>query len=218
MGLAPKIPRNRPIFRVTMDITLPGRTGREDLSEAELVSLARQRDSATWSEIYVQHYTRLYRYIYGYLGSKEEAEDLAAQVFLEAIQSIDSYHDTGRPLLAWLFGIAKNLIRGRAKRVRKNLELVAKQTAELQEAPSSQGGISPEMMDLLKGLGSLTTEQRETVVLRFLAGLSAKETGLVMGKTENAIYALQVRAIATLRRLLTDPADQALPTIEEIAV
>ncbi|HEU0073191.1 MAG TPA: sigma-70 family RNA polymerase sigma factor [Dehalococcoidia bacterium] len=188
-----------------MELTLSGPTGRENLTEAQLVLLARQRDAATWSEIYVQHYTRVYRYIYGYLGSKEEAEDLAAQVFLEAIQNIDSYHDRGRPLLAWLFGIAKNLIRGRAKRVRRNLEAIANQTAELQRTPSSQGGISPEMMDILKGLNSLTGEQRETLVLRFLTGLTAKETGLVMGKTEYAVYALQVRGLATLRRLMSEP-------------
>lgn len=190
-----------------MELTLSAPTGRENLSEAELVLLARRRDAATWSEIYVQHYTRIFRYIYGSLGSKEESEDLAAQVFLEAIQSIDSYRDHGRPLLAWLFGIAKNLIRGQAKRARRSRETVDRQTAELQEAPSSPGGIKPEVLDLLEGLENLTDLQREVLRLRFLVGLSAKETGLVMGKTEHAIYALQVRAIATLRRLMSERPD-----------
>jgi RNA polymerase sigma-70 factor (ECF subfamily) len=68
------------------------------------------------------------------------------------------------------------------------------------------------MMDLLKGLECLTNEQREALVLRFLGGLSAKETGLVMGKTENAVYSLQVRAIATLRRLMSDQSNAGVPS------
>ena len=112
-----------------MDATLSGLTGRENCTEEELVQLARQRDAATWSEIYVQNYTRVYGYAYGYLGLKEDAEDLAAQVFVEAMQSIDSYRDMGRPLIAWLYGIARNLIRERAKRARRARETLEKQTA-----------------------------------------------------------------------------------------
>lgn len=55
--------------------------------------LARRRDATTWSEIYHQNYPRVYAYIYGHLGLKEESEDLAAQVFLEAMQGIESYRD-----------------------------------------------------------------------------------------------------------------------------
>jgi RNA polymerase sigma-70 factor, ECF subfamily len=203
MRLPSKIPSDLSILKVTMDLTLSRPTGGEKLSETDLVAMARRRDAGTWSEIYVRHYAQVYRYIYGYLGLKEESEDLAAQVFLEAIQSIDSYRDQGRPLLAWLYGIAKNLIRGQAKRIRKLQETIAKQTAELQEMPVSLGGIDPDMLDLVHGLEGLTPEQRETLTLRFFGGLSAKQTGLVMGKTEHAVYALQVRGIAALRRLMS---------------
>ena len=191
---------------MTMNLTLPQPTGRENLTEAELIPIARQRDAGTWSEIYVRHYARVYRYVYGYVGSREESEDLAAQVFLEALQSIDSFREQGRPLIAWFYGIARNLIRDRAKRRRKNQESIAGQAAELQLANGSQGGISAEVLDLVQGLRDLTAEQRETLILRFYGGLSAKEAGLVMGKTENAVYALQVRAIASLRRLIHDEA------------
>jgi RNA polymerase sigma-70 factor (ECF subfamily) len=194
-----------------MDATISGFTGRENCTEDELVMLARQRDAATWSEIYVQNYTRVYSYVYGYLGLKEESEDLAAQVFLEAMQSIESYRDMGRPLIAWLYGIARNLIRARAKSARKAKETLEKQTAELEREPHSQGGISPDMLDLIEGLGSLTSDQRETLVLRFFVGLSAREAGALMGKTENAIYALQVRGLSTLRHLISPRAASGQP-------
>jgi RNA polymerase sigma-70 factor (ECF subfamily) len=64
-------------------------------------------------------------------------------------------------------------------------------------------------MDLIDGINGLTKEQRETLVLRFYVGLSAKEAGEILGKTEHAIYALQVRAIASLRRLLGEGSSES---------
>jgi RNA polymerase sigma-70 factor (ECF subfamily) len=47
-----------------------------------------------------------------------------------------------------------------------------------------------------------TPDQRDVVIYRFFAGLSSAETGLVMGKREGSIRALQFRAMAALRAIL----------------
>ena len=57
-------------------------------------------------------------------------------------------------------------------------------------------------MDLEHALGHLTKIQREVVLLRYFAGLTAAETGQVIGRPETAVYALQARALAALRRQL----------------
>jgi len=51
-------------------------------------------------------------------------------------------------------------------------------------------------------MGCLTDTQREVVRLRYFAGLSASEAGQVIGRPETAVYALQARALAALRRQL----------------
>ena len=51
-------------------------------------------------------------------------------------------------------------------------------------------------------LPALTDEQRETIALRFFAGLSAREAAEAMGKQEGTVRGLQFRAIAALRRQL----------------
>jgi RNA polymerase sigma-70 factor (ECF subfamily) len=58
-------------------------------------------------------------------------------------------------------------------------------------------------IDLEDAIRRITKDQREVVLLRYFAGLSALETGQVMGRPETAIYALQARALAALRRQLT---------------
>ena len=171
--------------------------------------MAKQRDAAAWSSLYSQHHDAVYRYIYGRLGQKEEAEDLASQVFLEALQSIDSFNDKGKPLAAWFFGIARNLANNSVRRskrlgLQESLETENKDDA-LRSLP---GGLSTDSLELVAGLEELTKEQRETIVLRFFVGLSARETGQVLGKSELAVYALQVRAIAALRRLIGDSTPQ----------
>jgi len=172
------------------------------LDPRQLVESAVQGDSGAWSEIYLKHYDAIYRYLFGRLGRKEEAEDLASQVFLEALKSIASYKDRGKPLAAWLFGIARNVSNNQFRHPRRT------KTESLNRDDLMDGNVvvpdhHAEMMDLMAGINLLTEDQRETIILRFYVGLSAKEAAGILGKSEHAIYALQVRAIATLRRRLT---------------
>ena len=186
-----------------MQATWPNPTHREGLAELELVKLAKQRDSAAWSTIYSQHYDSVFRYLFGRLGRREEAEDIASQVFLEALRSIDSFADRGKPLAAWLFGIARNLANNQFRSSRKR-QTESLGDDDVEDGNASIGDLKAESLDLIACINKLTKEQRETLVLRFYVGLSAREVGVVLGKTEQAIYALQVRGIAALRRLLGD--------------
>jgi RNA polymerase sigma-70 factor (ECF subfamily) len=190
-----------------MQIAWPGTTGREDLAQRELITLAKQRDSAAWSSIYSQHYDSIFRYVYGRLGRREEAEDLAAQVFLEALQHIDSFVDTGKPLAAWLFGIARNLANNNVRRSKRVENRESLEDEDLEPVNGHVSGPSAESLDLLAGLDKLTKDQKEVIVLRFFVGLSAKETGEIVGKTELAVYALQVRALVALRKQIGDETD-----------
>src|SRR5688572_10328707 len=81
-----------------------------EMTEEELVASAKAKDGAAWTELYNRHFEQLYRYAYAKLGSREQAEDIAAQVFLNALKSIDQFDYRGKPLLAWLYRIASNLV------------------------------------------------------------------------------------------------------------
>jgi RNA polymerase sigma-70 factor (ECF subfamily) len=192
-----------------MQATWPNSAQRENLSQAELVKLAKQRDSAAWSTIYSLQYEGVFRYLFGRLGRKEEAEDLASQVFLEALRSIDSFDDRGKPLAAWLFGIARNIANSQFRNSGKRGATEPLGDRDLEDPKAFIGDLRAESMDLIDGINGLTKEQRETLVLRFYVGLSAKEAGEILGKTEHAIYALQVRAIASLRRLLGEGSSES---------
>jgi RNA polymerase sigma-70 factor (ECF subfamily) len=168
-------------------------------AEAELVLRAKAREPNAWQELYDQLYPFVYRYALARLRRHEEAEDLAAQCFLRAIQGIDRYSYQGKPFLAWLYRIARNLVADHVKqKVREN-------TQDLDaDEPSVTFGLDAVVnrVDLLAALDLLKRKHREIIVLRFLLSLSTKEVGILLGKSEAAVHSLQVRAVESLRAKL----------------
>ena len=58
--------------------------------EALLVQRAKEREPSAWVEIYGAYYRKLYFYCYARTSSQAIATDLASQVYLEALDSIDN--------------------------------------------------------------------------------------------------------------------------------
>ncbi len=199
-------------------------TPRELDAEAGLVQRAKERSADAWTDIYEQHQPRLFRYVLARVGDRETAEDLTATVFLEAIKSIDSYVSRGRPLLAWLYTIARNVVtyhhrsqfRKRAAReaagvlpgpllsllARRSPERAADRPAAEPPAEGADPGTLVEGWDLRRAISRLSADQREVIILRHFVGLTTPEVARVVGKHERAVYSLQARAIKALRRHL----------------
>jgi len=53
-------------------------------------------------------------------------------------------------------------------------------------------------------LNNLLPDQRQTVELRILRGLSIAETAVIMGRSEDAVRALLARALERLRKEMED--------------
>jgi RNA polymerase sigma-70 factor (ECF subfamily) len=164
--------------------------------DAATVERLRAFNQEAWAALYDRHHTRIWRYAYARTGDRDEADDLAAHVFAEAVASIGRYRYRGRPFLAWLYGIARNLTAERARRRHREPP---------RTAAEPHGGSLEERLDsmeLARALEGLTESQREVVVLRFFAGYSTREIAAAMDKREAAIYSLEVRALDSLRRIL----------------
>ena len=77
-------------------------------TEEDLVRRAQNRDQEAFAQLYEEHFDRIYRYLALRIGNEMEAEDLTQQVFLNALQSINSFRWKGVPFSAWLYRIAHN--------------------------------------------------------------------------------------------------------------
>ena len=213
----------------TMATGAPEAIADEDqlIGEARLVQELKARSTDAWGKVYDEFYNKLYRYAFARVRDGDVAEDLAATVFLRALTSIDSYSYKGRPLLAWLYRIARNVVsdhqrslfRGRTggqlKEVpfralrrffgsrRPEATSIDEMRFQSNTASDSDPASMVERLDLRNALDRLTGDQREVIVLRYFVGLSASEVAAALGKHERAVYSLQTRAIGALRRHLT---------------
>jgi len=172
--------------------------------EAEQVIRAKARDDLVWAAWHDRHYPFVYRYSLSRLGNRQDAEDVASQVFLEALKGIQRYRDQGRPVLAWFYGIARNLVSHRARDSRRAVSLsdLGPEAEAGLASPSSADGL--ERIALNSAMDRLKAEHREVLVLRFLLDLPTKQVAMVLGKTEAATYSLQVRALTAVRREMTE--------------
>ena len=172
--------------------------------EADLAQRARERQSDAWTQIYHENYEKLFRYVYARLRDRETSEDLTATVFLEALKSIGGYRHAGRPLLAWLYTIARNVVNQHHRsRFRRGADrVVLGKDVALAADPGADQLPPVERIDLYDAVGHLPDSQREVIILHYFVGLTIPEAAEVLGKHERAVYSLQTRAVKALRRRL----------------
>jgi len=187
----------------------------------DIVDRAREGDQAALGALYDRLGERLYRFAFFRLGNRADAEDLTQRTFLKMIEALPRYQRRGTPFEAWFFRIARNGLVDlvRARRSHEPLEaLRAAPSAEI--GPEAAAELASEFADVQGALSSLTDEQRTVIAYRFMAGLTPREVGVVMGKREGTVRGLQFRAIAALRRALgegstVEPSAPGKPAAEE---
>jgi RNA polymerase sigma-70 factor (ECF subfamily) len=171
-------------------------------AEALLVERAKGRSPSAWAEIYDTTYTKLYRYCHARTSDDTIASELASRVYLEALEGIDRYVYRGRPMIAWLYRIAHNLVSDHLRKRKREHNALAKAASSLE---AHDPGPASEVTDrhlIEVAMRQLTDDQQQVIALRFFAEFSTGEIAHAMDRSERAIYSLEVRALAALRRLI----------------
>jgi len=164
----------------------------------------KKRDPEAWARLYEEYFPRIYRYIALRVQNQTEAEDLAEQVFLKALESSPSFKWRGAPISSWLFRIARNQVidywrTDKSKRTLPLNEFLVSDTIDPERAAERNSDIR----QLIQAVGQLTQAQRDVIELRFAGGLSISEVANILGKSPGAVKVLQHSALATLRRKLS---------------
>jgi RNA polymerase sigma-70 factor, ECF subfamily len=177
------------------------------LTTADLAA-ARRREPTAVSRIYTAYAPALFRFFMANVGDRHQAEDLTGTTFVSAIEGLPRFYGPVEALGGWLFQIARHdLYDHRRRQARSRIEPLED---HLPEAAAAAGAADPEELaiDRLEGsrvlaaLRELSPDQREVLLLRMAAGLTAPEVAETLGKTTGAVKALQHRGLASLARLL----------------
>lgn len=158
------------------------------------VEAARQ-DPARFAELYENNFERVYAYIAHRVHNREEAQDATADVFHQALASLPRFEWRGLPFVAWLLGIAANVLSDRWQRVAKRQEVV---TDDLEQV-GMEDDIEQRAM-LYQLVETLPDDQRRVIIRRFVGQKSLREIATELGRSEGAIKQLQLRALQNLRK------------------
>jgi RNA polymerase sigma-70 factor (ECF subfamily) len=170
-------------------------------NDALLAKRAKQGDPAAFAEIYTRHHDAIYTYLYYRVSDVDLAEDLAGEVFVRAVEKIDNFTYRGRPILAWLYAIARNLLVDHQRQQAKTGHLPLEErliSEDLSPPDVAEKGLNRDC--LTRSLRHLTEAQQRVLLHKLIEGRSNAEVAELLDKTEGAIKSLQHRALASLRR------------------
>jgi RNA polymerase sigma-70 factor (ECF subfamily) len=160
------------------------------------------------TRIYTAYAPALFRFFLASVGDRHLAEDLTGTTFVSAIEGLPKFRGPIEALGGWLFQIARHdLYDHRRRQSRSRTEPLEE---NLGEAAASDAVIDPEDLAIarleggrvLRALQELSPDQREVLLLRMAGGMTAPEVAAILGKTTNAVKALQHRGLASLARVL----------------
>lgn len=153
-----------------------------------------------FEDLYREYMGRIYAYVRAQVGTAADAEDVTAQVFMNAYQAYERFEPRHSTPAAWLFRIARNatLDHFRAGGRRERLRRTVEQQPVLADDPADMAEERIRYRALLEHVARLPDRQREVISLRH-SGLTFEEVGVLMGCSEDAAKMLYHRALKALR-------------------
>ena len=165
---------------------------------------ASRRDPRAFEALYRKYVAQVYSFALYELRNTHAAEDVTAQVFLNALSSLHSFREQaeapGSSFRVWLFQIARNALSNERRRVRRHPEA----PIELALDFASGDDVAAEALDreqlnrAWQHIDKLPTERRQALLLRFVEEMSTREIGEVLGRSEGATRVLIHRALSTV--------------------
>jgi len=122
---------------------------------------------------------------------------------MTVMSALPRYVDQGRPITAWVFGIAANKLREQRRSASRRPETSVEDAGERLPDDTYEPERAAVRLDTARQvaalLATLPEPQAEILRLRVAAGLSAEETAAVLGMTPGAVRVAQHRALVRLR-------------------
>src|SRR6476620_5461010 len=180
------------------------RVDHKNSEEAALIRRVQARDEMAFREIVERYQSKVFSIIYGILRNRNDAEDIAQQVFAKIYFSIKNF-DFRSSLLTWIYKITVNECYDylRKKRVRKLVyesDFSNEDSARVETSGSAtdqKPAVDQRLAQrdlILKLLKKISVEDRSLILLKEVEGHSVEELSQMTGMNENTIKVKLFRA------------------------
>jgi RNA polymerase sigma-70 factor (ECF subfamily) len=185
--------------------------------EAEFIARLVARDEGAFNELVTTYERRVFVLVFRMLGRRDEAEDLAQEVFVQVFKAIDQFRGDSK-LSTWIYRIAVNLCKNRAKYLSRRhsnaqddvdamadrLPLSAAKGVSVGDVSRPDELVEGMQLELVvkRAIAAIDADFREVLILRDVEDLSYEEIASVTGLPEGTVKSRIHRGRAQLRGLV----------------
>jgi len=182
-------------------------------TDEELVRSVQAGDTDSLGTLVTRWEQPLYRFVYRLLPRADDARDICQETFLRVLEKADRFKPGSR-FSTWMYQIALNLCRDRARKARRWSRLIAP-TPQLPERPGGPSAANAPPDDpaqrterrektaaVQRALEHLPAAQREVVVLKEFEGLKFREIAEILGCPESTVKSRMYYALNGVRAAL----------------
>jgi len=198
----------------------------DDSTERRFVERLQRHDERAFNELVEAYSPRVYRLVARMLGRREDAEDMAQEVFVQVFKAIGQFRGDAK-LGTWIYRVAINLCKNRSKYLSRRYE--DKQDAfdavadhqPLHEAKGVTSGQINRPDQMVEGMqmeaimrrciAELEPDFREALILRDVENLSYEEIIEITGVAEGTVKSRIHRARALLKQRVSEVLGETLP-------
>lgn len=175
------------------------------MSDVQLIEKIQSGNIAVFEQLMAKYERMVFRTAMGFIHTKEDAEDLTQDIFIQVYQSLSKFKGDAE-FSTWLYRITVNMSinfvnKNRKKKLLESLgtifHLSSKEKTPLELLEQSECD-----KRIKKAIDSLPDTQRTAFVLSRYEELSQKEIATIMNKSEGAVEQLLQRAKNSLQKKL----------------
>lgn len=188
----------------------------DDAGFEQVLRRAQQADAGALETLVDAYRSRIYGLLYRLTGSRDVAEDLLQATFLRVVRMLPTYEHSGK-FESWLFRIAANLVRDRARKLQRHRRAFASDPTVVPGSEFGPRGVSAQVSgpeeDIIRresderlqaSLQKLSDSEREILLLRHYSDLSFREIADILNVPLGTALSRAHRALARLKQDLGD--------------
>jgi RNA polymerase sigma-70 factor (ECF subfamily) len=189
----------------------------EEESEAQFVARLVARDETAFNQLVTSYERRVFALVFRMLGRRDEAEDLAQEVFVQVFKAIDQFRGESK-LSTWIYRIAVNLCKNRTLYLsrrhageQEDVDEIGERVPFSQAKGVSVGDVSrpDELVEgmqlevvVKRAIAQIEPDFREVLILRDVEDMSYEEIAAVTNLPDGTVKSRIHRARAQLRALV----------------
>lgn len=171
-------------------------------SEIDLLQGAKNLDPEILAEVYDMYSPAIYAYAFRILGDPQSAEDCVSETFIRFLRGLQNNNAPRDNIKAYLYRVAHNWMTDQFRRKRAQMiELDDNRDVATDLSPESTLDEAMELSKMRNAIQSLTPEQRQVIVLRYLEGWEIQQVATATQRPAGAVRALLFRGLQSLRKM-----------------